>query len=257
MAEAYAAATGRLWPPAAGEQNRPARGYGLLHLQHEIDVTEIDMAIDHAAQRRDDLNLVSTDRRGQLHFDHNGTAETLVPDAAYRIMHDRRQRRFLDLCFLELDRGNTPAPSRIRRKLTRYDHWADSDDGRRHLAGIHRRHGDRHTARPNFRLLVIARRRPGEGFDFDRLANLYTQALACSRPMRLRIWMSTFDDVMAHRDDLAAPIWLRVRDAAPWLDDFRQVAHHLAGDQFANHKLRLFVSRRLADQNRYTLFPPE
>jgi hypothetical protein len=260
IAQAYGEATGRRWTFGGAEQRRRGRPRRLTFIEHELDVTDCDIVLRNLAARRPDVMLLHIerryDRRGRgLSFrDDAGAVHRLAPDAGYYLRHTSSDRSWLDLCLLEMDRGQMAWGTRIVEKFAAYDAWAESERGRRYLLDRQRALGDATAHAGTFRLLVVTRARAGEGSDHDRLANLVMAALPCSNAMRRRIWLTTWESLMTEANEVSAPTWWWGKDLAAWRDAYlaldRTLPHVIAGDR----QRRSFVADQLAQQPRRWLF---
>ena len=117
--------------------------------------------------------------------------------------------------------------------------------------------------KPNFRLLVIARRRGTvAGQDIRRLADLFVQSLELTDAMQRRMYFTTADVLKEHQHEaspLAAPIWFRTADAAAWLPDYRLMVAGLATSQAQkpSEYKREYVTERFSAMPRHAMFPRE
>ncbi|MHB9080378.1 MAG: replication-relaxation family protein [Pirellulaceae bacterium] len=250
IGQAYHQRTGQAWPESRGEHYRQLRPYNIGHIEHELAITNLDLAVHHTAAARPDVTLANVQRRyhHEMSCEWAGGQITVQPDARYDLLHQREARTWLDICFVELDRG-TSARGRWRQKLRHYDIWASSSAGARHLKQLCESYGDHTTRRPNFRLLVVAQARGGEGDDFHRLIVLLTECLELTPPMQARIWATRYTDI---HDNVDGAIWYRWRDARRWRPTYLR---HVAD---ANPRSRqLFVAKRVAALRKYALLPPK
>jgi len=248
VGQAYQEQTGRPWPESRGQHHR-RRPYSVTYIEHELAMTNIDLAVHRTVAARPDITLAHVQRRfaREMSCEHAGWRIAVQPDARYDQIHRRGKIRWLDVCFVELDRGTSSA-ERWWRKLRRYEVWASSAAGRRYLKRLHRSYGDRTTKRPNFRLLVIAQARVGEGDDFGRLSRLLRECLKLSSEMQARIWAACYSDV---QDDINGAVWYRWRDSRRWRGRFEPSSTDLG-----QRDLQQFVTERLKAMNKYTLLPP-
>lgn len=248
VATAIESRTGRPWSEGRGEERRAGRGYGLPFIQHELAITDVDIAMRELVENRADIQLVGHERRyhqpqKQLTYWQGSVQHTLRPDAGYHLVHQRHGRRWLDVCFLEYDRG-TMRPQRVGEKLVAYRRWSESSDGLMYLRGLNRTHYGRLTGRPTFRLLLVAQSRPGEGRDVTRLARLVDEAAAFPRLFLKRLWLiesealhQTVDNQVGVGDRTWLPAWQTIR-------------------LLASANTRRATGSQLARTPRYTLFPP-
>lgn len=247
--DAYRRQAEKPWPGKRGEQHRPSRPYSLNHIEHELMLTWHDLAVYRMLAARSDVALARIERRchGEMNFQQNGRRKTIEPDARYDLLHQREGRTWLDLSFVEMDCGSS-SRIRWRHKLSRYDTWADSSSGARYLRSLHRAYRDWSTRQPNFRLLVIAQARRGEGDDLHRLVVLLTECLELSEAMQARIWATRYSDI---RDNVDGAIWFRWRDVRRWRGDYRRQMRSAVPRMRQN-----FVAKQLEGMKRYTLLPP-
>jgi hypothetical protein len=162
------------------------------------------------------------------------------------------------LCLVELDNGSMSV-ARLLAKYQLYAAWADSPEGQAYLIQVYTRLRAQHP-QPNFRLLVVAHDALHAGRDARRLEDLYTEALELPGPMRDRIWLTTVASLREHQGDqppLAAPLWLRARDARDFLADYRAYVAALPRDpgQKRYARQRKYVAAQLARSPLHPLFP--
>jgi hypothetical protein len=198
-------------------QGRSAQeGYGSDRLIHEILTTEFLLALWQTIQSRQDLKLLSVQRRSLAKHPAfavmiGGKLSRLIPDALFVFS---QQDQGMCCCFLELDNGTMNA-KQIRRKFLRYENWTRSQQGQRYLSGLYQQHGAK-DPRPAFRLLMVARSRTGQADD-SRLAELLATAERSPSMICDRLWLTTVAALRERQQDvspLAANVWLRANDRA-------------------------------------------
>ena len=233
---------------------------------HELFLTEFELACWETVRTRADLKLHFQERRyfhatKQLRFpaQQGGKNRRLIPDAGFVLAADRKPGNppGLLLFFAEFDNG-TEHPDVVLHKFETYAAWWASEPGQHYLLDLYSRYGAP-TPKPNFRLLVIARRQGDPGQDERRLVDLFTQALQLPEPTQARMWFTTVDAIRAHQHDdppLTAPMWLKVADAAAWLPAFRALTSTLDATTKPAVHMRSFVAERIDALPKHALFPP-
>lgn len=258
--ETYSA-HGREWDEPQTEE-RKAKGLALDSVLHEILVSEIDLAMHRTTEQRDDLQLLSRERRyfrrdRQLVYQQQGRRRSVVPDAGYlAAIRDANGWRTLPLMFLELENG-THTAAKIRRKLQRYTRWAEAA-GESYLRN--RTHPHYKMSPPsNFRLLIVAHDKYGTVSDKRRLLDLLIQAMELPRPMRDRIWLARADDLWLHQHTPApidAPVWYRARDTRQWMGEYQRLKQPGSVAKRRNlRQEREFVASRICELPKRALFP--
>jgi len=236
----------------------------LASITHELFLTAFELACWQTVKTRPDLSLKMTERRyfhqqRRLKYPVSGRSQHLIPDAGFLLSVERGQGPLSLLHFFaELDNG-TELPSVVLTKFRKYVAWTESEHGRNYLLDLYRRHGAA-KPKPNYRLLVIARRRGQTGQDDRRVADLFTQALELPEAMRNRIWFASVDDLMSHEHDqapLASDLWIRVADTNTWLNDYRAyVATLPTGKGYkSSQNKRDYVAEKLPAMPRHPMFP--
>ena len=256
------------WQAEATEEGRQ-RGIGLDCILHEVFVTECELAVHRTVENRPDLKCLFTERRyfrrnKRLEFMDGGFTRKIVPDAGFLIRVGTATAATgndgaasLLLHYFELDNG-TMSLVRIAQKLQHYAGWGESDAGQKYLRLLYQRYGTG-TDRPNFRLVIVAHANHRPGGDESRLIDLLGRTLDLPAAMRDRIWLTAAEALRPHHNDelpLDAAIWLRARDARPWLAEYQKEigARDLTSAQkFA--MARKFVRERLPELPRHPLFP--
>ncbi len=108
---------------------------------------------------------------------------------------------------------------------------------------------------------MIAHAKDQEGGNERRLLDLLAEALDLLTAMHERIWLTTAEKLRSCHE-LAAPltnaIWLRARDARPWMEEYRafmvKVRQEKRRQRFALQ--RDFVAERLHELSELVLFSP-
>ncbi len=194
------------------DRGRP-EAYSPDHVLHEILTTEFLLNVWQCCARREDLELLSAQRRAlERHsafvIGGSGRGARLKPDAMFLY----RQDGGLMCCFLELDNG-TMGPKQMRAKFAGYDDWGRSSVGQQYLTRLYRSHG---AERPKaiFRVLVVARHRRS-GNDGRRLDIIAKAAKRLSSEARHRSWFTSVNELQQANsaEALDRPIWRRGNDA--------------------------------------------
>lgn len=265
VADRYLAVTGQTWSETDTlEDRRLARGRSVVHLEHELLLTDIDLMLQAMSERHPLVRWLKTERRyhqpeRQLQFiDQRGRAESLEPDAGYFFLHQGHSGPWLDLCLLELDRANKL--SAIGESLAQYEAWSASHAAAQYLADCCRRCGDTTTTRPTFRVLRVIGHRPGEGSDAQRLVAVLTRALATSPALQRCLWLTTYEAFIQQAGQ-DAPIWLRASDTRCWRAEYEHLTEQLARDgaltkRQRTARQRAFVGQKVGQMRWYSLFPP-
>lgn len=259
---------------SAAEEKRE-RGRALDSILHELLLTELDLAAHQTVRSRGDLSLPMTERRyyrqdRRLTFTYQGVKRHLIPDAGFLLGVKRQgsaaggtspNADFATLFHaVEMDNATMSLP-RFLDKLRHYELWSLSEQGQQYLVDLYRQHGASNP-RASFRLLIVChdKAKLHSGGDQRRQLDLFIQCLELSSEMRDRIWMTTVDHLRRHQSDdppLAAPLWLRVRDARRWMQEYRTYVASLprSDGQKAFHAHRQFWTDRLAQLPLHPLFP--
>ena len=165
-------------------------GVAAEHLLHEILITEFMLQVWQTVSSRDDLELLTIQRRSLERDDPfvvslNGRETRLKADAMFVY---RQHGRGLMCSFVELDNG-TMSSKQMRRKYRRYEAWSETDNANAYLCELYQRFGARNPPAV-YRLLVIARDRIGKD-DCRRLRKLHRAARGLSRNFIRRLWLTT------------------------------------------------------------------
>ena len=190
---------------------RRADAYTPEHVLHEILTTEFLMDVWESCRIRDDLELLSVQRRAlERHsafaIDGRGRHARLKPDAMFLY----RQGKGMMCCFLEMDNG-TMNPRQMQSKFGRYGTWARSSRAIEFLLTLYRQHGAGNP-QPTFRILVVTRHR-STGTDQRRLKGLLKLAGTLHPQLGHRMRFATVADFASARSH-ALPIcdssWYRL-----------------------------------------------
>jgi Replication-relaxation len=238
-----------------------AQGMALPSILHELLLTEFDVAVSRTERGIAGIKQLMLERRyfradKRLEFYEGGQTERLKPDGGFLMRYSETGRLLMH--FTELDNGTLSA-ARTRRKYLAYDAWSRSSEAGKYLAELFSRFGAG-TQEPTWRLLMIAHAKDQEGGNERRLLDLLAQTLDLPTAMRERIWLTTAEKLRSCHD-LAAPlakaIWLRARDARPWMGEYRafmvKVRQEKRRQRFALQ--REFVVERLHGLAEHALFP--
>jgi len=234
----------------------------LPSITHELFLTAFELACYQTVKARGDLTLKFTERRyyHQTKSLIYGPGKRLIPDASFLLAIRRpppKPPAHL-FYFVELDNG-TELASVVLIKFQKYATWTNSKAGQQYLLDIYANHGAPNP-KPNYRLLVVARRQDQRGQDKRRLCDLFAQAMELPPDIRQRLWFATVDDIQTHEHDaepLAAQVWLRVRDTDSWLSDYQAFVATLptgAGHR-PNVRKQEYVAKRIATMPRHSAIP--
>lgn len=246
-------------------EGRKARGVALHSLLHELCLTEFELTLHTAVGKRADLRLPFTERRyfrrnRRLRFDINGTCGSVVPDSGFfltmgqesdQASHNIRAGESGLLHFVEWDNG-TMSPARIREKYDKYRRWDESDAADVYLREFYAVRG-LPLPPSRFRLLIIAHDKLHADRDQNRLAALYAPVLSLPARLRDRVWFSTAADLQAAQQHSPTPngkIWIRGRDARPWIEEFRNLT-----ERKQNGQRKRLVEEQLRTTPRHRLLP--
>lgn len=191
-------------------------GYSADHVLHEIFITEFLLAVREEAARRDDLEVLTVQRRSlarhsAFRLNLKGKPTRLIPDALFLF---RQSPGGMCCCFVEMDAG-TMNRKQLVAKYRRYEAWANSQAGHHYLVNLYRQHGA-NNPQPNFRVLFVAHSRTGQD-DNRRLQELVEAGRRGPEGTRQRSWFTTVEAIREHQHEercLASCIWLRSRDVA-------------------------------------------
>jgi hypothetical protein len=248
--------------PWAGEKTETvkAQGMALVSILHEVLLTEFDLAVWRTQQGIGSIKRLMSERRyfradRQLQYYEGGQTQRLKPDGGFLIRNEETGRLLMH--FIELDNGTLSA-AKSRRKYQLYDTWSRSPESAKYL-GEHVARFGASGQEPTWRLLMIAHAKDREGGNERRLLDLLAQTLDLSTATRERIWLTTAEKLRSCHE-LVAPlkkaIWLRARDARPWMGEYRafmaKVRHEKRRQRFALQ--RDFVADRLDGLAEHALF---
>ncbi|MSR56986.1 MAG: hypothetical protein EXS05_04865 [Planctomycetaceae bacterium] len=139
------------WEPTVMDRGRQ-KGFSISHVVHELFISEVLNLVWAAATAHADTDLLKIERRSLasqpaflLH-----SRRRLIPDALFLLRHGTRG---LILTCLEVDTGADNLKN-FTAKMGRYSEWAVSEEGRRFLIELYRRHGAT-DPRPSFRLGIV------------------------------------------------------------------------------------------------------
>lgn len=144
---------GRAWKPSAADRGR-SEGYSPYHVIHELFITEFLLDLWQDAESRDDLELLTVQRRSlakhpAFKIEMDGKPTRLIPDAMFLT---REKSRGMMCWFLEIDTGSMSA-RQLDEKFRRYALWSNSDCGQKFLINSYRSSGAQNP-RPQLRVLV-------------------------------------------------------------------------------------------------------
>jgi hypothetical protein len=246
----------------AGEKTETvkAQGMALVSILHEVLLTEFDLAVWRTQEGIENVKRLMSERRyfradRQLQFYEGGQTQRLKPDGGFLMRNE--ETGHLLMHFTELDNGTLSA-AKTRRKYQLYDTWSRSPEGATYLEEHFTRFGAG-DQKPTWRLLMIAHAKDQEGGNERRLLDLMAQTLDLPTAMRERIWVTTADKLRACHDlpvPLTKAIWLRARDARPWMGEYRPFAAKLRQTK-RRHRFaaqRNFVADRFHSLAEHALF---
>ncbi|MEX2140434.1 MAG: replication-relaxation family protein [Pirellulales bacterium] len=193
------------------ERTRP-EGYSADHVLHEIFITEFLLAVWQTMRAREDLTLLATERRSlgkhpAFRVTVGSKVTQLEPDAMFLY---RQEGKGMMCCFLEMDMG-TMSAVQLRRKVERYENWAESRAAEQFLEALYSKYGARNP-RAAFRLLVVA---SGKNNNDDRLAEVMEIGIAFPMTLR-RCWFTTVTRLREQQfgsSPLDGPLWRTFRCA--------------------------------------------
>ena len=143
------------WKPLVVDRYRRI-GFSPAHVTHELFITELSLTAWQVAQSRDDLELLSLQRRilarhPAFQITMAGRHTKLAPDGMLLLRQDGAK---MICCFLEVDLS-TMGERQWKGKLRRYANWAESESGNRWLVDLYCSYGATNP-RPMFRVLTVA-----------------------------------------------------------------------------------------------------
>jgi len=148
-------AKGKAWTPTLIDRSR-GNGFSTNHVLHELFITELLLTQWENVQRRDDLELLTVERRSLVRhpafrITMAGRPTRLVPDAMLLL---RYAGKGMMCWFVEMDMG-TMNEQQWHRKCRRYESWSRSEQGQHWLTELYACHGAKNP-RPLFRILIVA-----------------------------------------------------------------------------------------------------
>lgn len=204
---------GQDWSETLHDRRR-SDGSSAQHVLHEIFLTEFLLLAWEAAQQRDDLEILNTQRRSlKKHpsFDIviGGRKTRLEPDAFFLC---RRRDKGMMCCFVELDLDSM-TPRQIAMKLGRYRAWSESAAAGSYLKRLYERRGANNPT-ATFRLLFVI---AGKTRLATRRRLLRLLELSRQLPIGLqrRIWFCTVQQIQeldTSSNPLTDPLWVRSID---------------------------------------------
>ncbi|MDB5342014.1 MAG: Replication-relaxation [Schlesneria sp.] len=204
---------GQEWTECRLDRRR-GEGTSAQHVLHELFITEFLTMAWETTQVRDDLTLLTVQRRSLAKHDAfrvvvAGRRTRLQPDAMFLY---RQQEKGMMCCFVEIDMDSMSAKQMVV-KLRRYQVWAESSEAAKYLKEAYQQYG---ATAPTaaFRLLIVAGGR-NEKSENRRLRCLIAIASKIPKSIRDRIWLSTIaqhHDLAETGNGLSEQIWLRLRD---------------------------------------------
>ena len=235
-------------PPRRTAQPRTIR-----FIDHELLVTDTYVYAVNSASGRPDVELRTTVRNPQLSYRWQGKRYHFEPDRLLVWLHQRYARRWLELTFVEADRGNEYL-GELDGKLCNYEHW-HTQAGDQYLRSWQHRLLPEDDNLPDLRLLVVAGSRQGPSRDQRRVTQIYTLCLERSAALRRRIWLASARNLIGHRS-ADAPIWHKPHDASAWLAPYWQYVKTLPQTPEGDEARWQFVGDRLQQTKSYLLLPP-
>lgn len=256
----------RFVKPEAGDdalpdstENVKKDGIALHSLLHELLISELLLAVERTVAQRHDLTLHNTERRyfrrdKRLRFERLGAFQSVVPDAGFLVAARQANGKRTGLLHaVELDNG-TMARRRMLDKYRAYAAWFTSPEAAEYLQQMSAEYDD--VVGSSWRLLIVAHDKD-EGADLNRLRQLFTWALEPEvwPALRDRAWFTTVEQLRQFQgafQPLSAPIWIRARDAKPWIREFR--AALATEGNTGRARQRAMTAARLTDLPRHPLF---
>ena len=248
---------GKDWDGPRTEDGK-AHGLALDSILHEILITEFDLAVQQTVDARDDLRLVSRERRyfrrdRRLTYHWRGSTHRLVPDAGYlTAVRSDAGRQLLPLMLLEMENG-THSMAKLRRKLQSYQRWTEGSAAD-WLSRFYHHYGE--PQKRSFRILLVAHDKHGTVSDERRLVDLLILTLELPANLRDSVWLTTADDLLADRssaETLDQAVWLRAKDCRSLLTEYRSIPPGRGQSQYARR--RQFVRGRISSLPKRGLFP--
>lgn len=231
--------TGQEWSASAHDRRR-SNGSSAQHILHEIFITEFLLMAWETAQSRDDLEILTTQRRSlakhnAFHVTVAGHKTRLQPDGMFLY---RQQRKGMMCCFVEIDLGSMSL-KQMGAKFRSYRTWAESSLAHKYLKELYQRHGAT-VPSANFRLLIVTGGRDRQVADL-RCGQLISVVLKSPALLRDRIWFTTIHQLNEFPESsvlLSAPLWVRLRDISA------TVANIVSEDLHKAPRHPLFESQR-------------
>ena len=248
---------GKYWDGPRTEDGK-AHGLALDSILHEILITEFDLSVQRTVDARDDLELLSRERRyfrreRRLTYEQRGSTHRVVPDAGYlTAVRSDTDRDLLPLMLLEMENG-THSMAKLRRKLQGYRQWSEGNAAD-WLSRLYGEHGE--PQKRSFRLLLVAHDKHGTVSDERRLLDLLIVTLELPANLRDSVWLTTAHDLLADRSSVATldkPVWLRAKGCRSLLPEYRRIQP--GRGQRQHTRRRQFLSERIPSLPRRGLFP--
>lgn len=204
---------GQDWSETFHDRRR-SDGTSAQHVLHEIFLTEFLLLAWEATQQRDDLEILTTQRRSlKKHPSFNvvvgGRQTRLEPDGMFLY---RQRDRGMMCCFVELDLDSM-TPRQIVMKLGRYRAWSESEAATSYLKRLYERHG---ASAPTtaFRLLFVIGSKTRQAAR-RRMLRILQLSRQLPTGLRNRIWFCTVQQLQESNTRsklLVEPLWVRARD---------------------------------------------
>ncbi|MBC7820702.1 MAG: replication-relaxation family protein [Planctomycetaceae bacterium] len=203
---------GQEWSESLRDRRR-SDGSSAQHVLHELFVTEFLLLAWEAAEHREDLQILSMQRRSLAKHESfkvviAGKRTRLEPDGMFL---SRQQGKGMMCCFVELDLDSM-TPRQMAVKFRRYQVWSESQTAMTYLKNLYERHGATFpTAAFRILLVVGSKNRQAER---RRVASLLDVAKQLPPAVQNRIWLTTVQQLQSAGSSkvLTEPLWLRPRD---------------------------------------------
>lgn len=206
---------GQDWTETLRDRRR-SEGVSAQHVLHEVLTTEFLLATWEATQSRDDLEILTTQRRSLAKQDAfkvivAGQPTRLQPDGMFLY---RQKGKGMMACFVEMDL-DTMSLKQMMAKFRRYQAWSELPAGIAFLKTLYTRHGAK-TPAATFRIMMVINSRDHKS-QRRRLTQVMKLASALPAQVRDRLWLATVEDLHTSCEPVelfVGPIWHRQRNAS-------------------------------------------
>lgn len=195
---------GMQWEPSIADRRRQL-GYSVLHVAHELLVTEFLLNLRDLVNGRDDLELLNIERRSLARnsaFRTDGASQcSFVPDAFFMM---RQKERGLLGSFLEVDTGSMSL-KQVGEKLRRYSSWSRTARGQKFLIESYRACGA-NTPKASFRIIFVCGGKPGVNAT-RRAESIARIAQQNVKEIASHVWIASTNDFHDDVNPLKNCIW--------------------------------------------------